>query len=200
MEETTQNIITKATPPILDIKPVEELENVKMVVKNEVEDTEVMSDIKTDEIFIRPPKPSNDNLLPVVKKKKPLSERQKAHMEKMRKARADKLAKKRAEQPQKKPKTITLKEPIQIPAEPRSKLNNQEYLNEFFNNMNTFMDAYTKVEKVKRPTNNAPQPEKKQNKPYKQALKATPADNNSYSIDFLKPSVKYNNYKDPFGF
>lgn len=203
MEDTNQNIMTKPQPAVLDIKPVEHLEKVVEVKRPEPPEEE-MEDLKDDDIFIKPQKE-------VKKKKKVLSERQKAHMEKMRLARKKKLEEKNKSKPKKAepkpPPKTEVREPQQNFTGHGGNMSNQEYMKQFFNNMNMFMDSYNKLNEVKakRPTSNPqPIPEKddfKDMKPKKQVKpKAQPKNTDcSYSIDFLKPKVGYN-YKNPFGF
>jgi len=208
MEDTNQNITSKPQPAILDIKPVEHLEKVVEVQRPEPPDEEELEDLKDDDIFIKPQKEN--------KKKKVLSERQKAHMEKMRLARKKKLEEKNKTKPKKvEPKNVPLPPPKtevrEAPAQNFTghghNMSNQEYMKQFFNNMNMFMESYNKLNEVKakKPSSNPqPIPQKdhfKDMKPKKKVKETPPPKNTdcSYSIDFLKSSVGYN-YKNPFGF
>ena len=76
MEDTSGTYNTNEMPSLLDIKPVEQLESIQEVVKEEDEVVETIEEERG--IFVRPP--TNN----IVKKKKVLSEKQKAHLEKLR--------------------------------------------------------------------------------------------------------------------
>jgi hypothetical protein len=211
MEDTNQNFITRPQPAVLDIKPVEDLEKVVEIRQPEPVDEPELEDLKDDDIFIKPQQETK-------KKKKVLSERQKAHMKRMGEIRRQKaLERKQKDEPK------TKVEPKPKKQEPKTEewvkveepnftghggaMGNQEYMKQFFSNMNMFMDTYNKLSEVKqkRPTSNPqPIPEKdnfQDMKPKKQ-VKPKPKLKNedcSYSIDFLKTNVGYN-YKNPFGF
>jgi hypothetical protein len=218
MEDTNQNIITNATPSILDIKPVENLEKVVNVEPVKEEPIE-MEDLKDDDIFLKPQKTK--------KKKREISERQKAHMKKMNEIRRQKAQQRKAEKAKNQPKPQP-KLPPKTEARPQRKeepvdaingagfsghqgnMSNQEYMQQFFSNMNMFMDSYNKLNTLKKHQTQPKQipkkdhfqdmkPQKKQQQ--KPKPKPTPQKpDTSYYIDFLKPNVNYNNYKNPFGF
>jgi len=205
MEDTNQNIMTNPQPAVLDIKPVEHLEKVVEVKRPEPPDEEELEDLKDDDIFIKPKKENK-------KKKKVISERQKAHMKRMGEIRKQKAAERKAKkEPKQKPK-LPEKTEIRKPEQQNfnghgGSMGNQEYMKQFFNNMNMFMDSYNKLNEVKqqRPTSNPqkiPQKDHFKDMKPKPKPKPTPPPKNtdcSYSIDFLKPNVGYN-YKNPFGF
>lgn len=212
MEDTNHNIQTNPRPAVLDIKPVEHLEKVVEVKRPEPPD-EVMEDLKDDDIFIKPK-------TEVKKKKKQISERQRAHMKKMSEIRkqkaAERKAAKQAKEPKPPPKTEVRKPVDAIDSKPlftghQGTMSNQEYMKEFFSNMNMFMDSYNKLNTIKKPQStpqNIPQKDHfndmkpvKKKAPARKTLKQNTPNNNtdfSYSIDFLKPMAK--NYKNPFGF
>ena len=218
MEDTNQNFITRPQPAVLDIKPVEDLEKVVEVRQPEPVDEPELEDLKDDDIFIKPQQETK-------KKKKVLSERQKAHMKRMGEIRRQKALERKAKDapkdaPKEKPKLPEKRsEASRKVEEPNftghgGAMGNQEYMKQFFSNMNMFMDTYNKLNEVKqkRPTSNPqPIPEKdnfqdmrgakrvvkpKQEKPKPKQEKNEDC---SYSIDFLKTNVGYN-YKNPFGF
>jgi hypothetical protein len=202
MEDNSQTLNTKAKPSILDIKPVEQVE------QPQVEEDIPVPEIKEDEsIFIQQKKPQPQPQQPI-KKKKVLSERQKAHLAKMRATRAKKAQEKKAKQQQEKkifrdprpkpePQRAT---PVPKDAnyiqQPTQALSNQEYLNQFFNNMNRFMEVAQKL------PNNRPIPQqnnsvvKKQvRQPQKTPVKQVQKPQAPLGVDFSF----YNNYKNPFG-
>lgn len=202
MEDTQQGIVTNDRPSVLDIKPVQELEKVVEVTNKETIDMEELEDLKDDDIFIKPKtqKP---------KKKKVISERQKAHMKRMNEIRKQKREeKKKAKKPPLPPKT-EVRKPVETKQEftgHKGSMSNQAYMKDFFNNMNMFMDSYNKLEKTRKPQSapqSAPQPVVK-HAPLKRTKTMKPPqkveNNASYSIDFLKPNVQYKNYKNPWGF
>ncbi len=213
-----QELVTGKLPDILDIKPLEELE------KPNADDLE---DVTRQDIFI---KPENKT----AKKKKPLSERQKAHLLKMRQRKAANDAKRAAakqakkemkaarkaekqkipqktQQIQQKTQQIQQKEPQiqqktqqipQKPQMPQMSQGGQAYMREFFQNMNMFIDSANKINsfrsqtKANTPAKNAtPQTTKKSNSSSK---KSKPKSNDTYFVDFLKPSTSYN-HKNSFG-
>lgn len=218
MEDTNQNIITNEKPSILDIKPVENLEKVVNVEPVKEEPIE-MEDLKDDDIFVKPQvKPK--------KKKREISERQKAHMKKMNEIRRQKAQQRKQEkakskpQPKLPPKTEVRPERKDEPVDPinragfsghKGTMSNQEYMQQFFSNMNLFMDSYNKLNALKKPQSTPQQiprkdhfedmkPQKKQQQKPKPKPKPQPKQEGSYYIDFLKPNVNYGNYKNPFGF
>ena len=217
MDDTQQNFKTREMPSILQVKPVEQLKPQKIIKVDEnssgdefTDSDSEIEDLKQDEIFKKP--------VEQPKKKKQLSERQKAHMKKMNEARKRKnLERKQKLNSQKKvpvkqaPKKQVPVQPVQPvkqdftghkPAGTKT-LSNQEYLQQFFNNMNMFMDSAQKLQKLK-PNNGQPNPTMQPKKNYKKNVpkapqKQTKTSNDSYYVDFLKPKVSYN-YKNPFGF
>jgi hypothetical protein len=215
MEDTNQNIITNAQPSILDIKPVENLEKVVKVEQPKEEPIEI-EDLKDDDIFVKPQ-------VKLVKKKREISARQKAHMKKMNEIRKQKAEQRKAEKakntkpkskPKLPPKTEVRPERKEEPMQQnftghKGNMSNQEYMQQFFSNMNLFMDSYNKLNGLKKPQSTPQQIPKKDHfqdmKPQKkvqQKSKPKPKtkQEGSYYIDFLKPNVDYNNYKNPFGF
>lgn len=218
MEDTSNHIMTKPTPGILDIKPVEELQGVQKVEEKE-QDLPEIEDATPKDIFIRPQKP--------VKKKKQLSERQRAHLQRLREMKVIKKQereKKKAEE-LKKQSMNNIKKPLPEPvaapkqtSEPKlqqpqlqrqptattvpqpNKLSNQQYMSEFFNNMNMFIEAankYTTLQSNAKAPAPAPAPKPKPAPAPKKQEAHNPDD--SYYVDFLKPQVGYD-YKNPFGF
>jgi len=173
MDEQSNYIPVKTKGSILNIKPIEELEKVEPKEPEPEPEQETkpdqayddmepdIEDLKKDEIFMRPEKPK--------KKKKELSERQKAHMARLNQLRIERLAKKKkekeAKEAKKKPKPVKpfqkaaptpapapTPTPAQAPAQaPNFDLNqsNQAYMNQFFNNMNMFMESYNKLNSIK---------------------------------------------------
>ena len=154
MEDTNQNIITNEKPSILDIKPVEHLEKVVQVEVKE-EPIEEMEDLKDDDIFVKP--------APQKKKKREISERQKAHMKKMNEIRRQKALQRKQEKekkvkkekPKLPPKTEVRPERKEEPVQQgfnghKGSMSNQEYMNQFFSNMNLFMDSYNKLNALKK--------------------------------------------------
>lgn len=223
MEDTNQNIITNAKPSILDIKPVENLEKVVNVEPVKEEPIE-MEDLKDDEIFVKPQ-------LKPKKKKREISERQKAHMKKMNEIRRQKALQRKAEKEKNSKPPQRQKAQVKLPpkTEVRQKNNqetvdhiqqnftghggnmsNQEYMKQFFSNMNMFMDTYNKLNTIKRHQSEPKQIPKKDHfqdmkpkqKPQQrqQSKTSSQKSNSSYFVDFLKPNVNYDNYKNPFGF
>ena len=213
MEDTNNHIMTKSVPGILDIKPVEELQGVQKVEEKE-EDLPNIEDATPKDIFIRPASKT-------VKKKKPLSERQRAHLQRLREMKVIKKQereKKKAEE-LKKESMNNIKKPLPEPApapevqKPQlqrqptattvpqpNKLSNQQYMSEFFSNMNMFIEAankYTTLQSNAKAPAPAPAPAPKPApKPKKQEEHNH---DDSYYVDFLKPQVGYD-YKNPFGF
>ncbi len=214
MEDTNNHIMTKSVPGILDIKPVEELQGVQKVEEKE-QDLPEIEDATPKDIFIRPAsKP--------VKKKKQLSERQRAHLQRLREMKVIKKQereKKKAEQ-LKKESMNNIKKPLPEPApeiqKPQlqrqptattvpqpNKLSNQQYMSEFFSNMNMFIEAANKYTDLKTAKTKSPPitpPEQRKPKAVPKAVKQQePNHDDSYYVDFLKPQVGYD-YKNPFGF
>ena len=81
MENTDGTFQMSKMPSMLDIKPLEQLSEVKEAITEPDEEVPVIEENTT--IFVKPP--TNK-----VKKKRVLSEKQKAHLEKLKKMRAEK--------------------------------------------------------------------------------------------------------------
>jgi hypothetical protein len=208
-------IHTNKQPDILNIKPVEEVvkevEKVKTI-EEELDLPDLDEDEHTNSMFQK-------ETAPPVKKKKVMSEKQKAHMAKMRAARARKLAEKkealrrekeelklfRAEKLKKQieQNRKVQKEPIPQPVQniqevpqtrtPQQQLNNQQYMKEFFSNLNMFMDSYNKINNTQQ---NIKQPVQVQTQKTAPPVKKTNPKPQNFSM--LNPYVKYSRVRNPF--
>lgn len=200
MENQEVAFQTKPTPDILQIKPVEEIQ----VEKPPEKDLEVpVLNEEKQEIFIKPKEQK--------KPKRKLTDRQKAHMEKMRQAKARKQAEKKAKT---KPVNIPPKNvdrpfvpPTQAPKpklpQPVS-LNREEigqaYMNNFFNNMKTFMEVAQKIP-VRQPPKAGHNASQTQSKPKPQPKpKPKPTYTDPYGVDLSTQGAFYKNYQNPFGY
>jgi len=201
----------------LEVKPLE-TEEIKEKTKEEQTENfelpEVDEDSHMKEMFVQATKPQP-------KPKKKLSERQKAHMEKMRKARAEKLAQKKAEkEKQKQEKELQrreeLKEKIEnnktggkaqaprgtpvkqqefinkVMPQPRGQ-SNQEYMQDFFQNLNMFMDSYNKVSNARQVKQVQPVAQEK-----KKVQKVKEPEPKQERFTMLNPRVSYRNIRNPF--
>ena len=209
MEDTSGTYNTNEMPSLLDIKPVEQFESIQEVVKEEDEVVETIEEERG--IFVRPP--TNN----IVKKKKVLSEKQKAHLEKLRLKRLENSRLKKAQKEKEqllKLKAMMEKGELKEEKAPekkeivreeitrssrKSKNEKQEVLDEFFTNMERFVslsnkitDFRTKTVPVKVPKNDP----FKDMKPVKQQPKPKPK---PIQVNFLESNARYN-YKNPFGF
>ena len=202
MEDNSQTLTSKPKPSILDIKPVEEVK----VEQKPVEEDIPVPEIKEDEsIFIQQKKPQPQQ---TTRKKKVLSERQKAHLAKMRATRAKKAQEKKAKQqeekkifrdprPKPEPQRATpVPQDANYIQQPTQGLSNQEYLNQFFNNMNRFMEVAQKIPtKQSIPQQNNYVVKKQVRQPQKAPVKQVQKNQAPLGVDFSF----YNNYRNPFG-
>lgn len=218
-------IKTRNTPKImsLEIEPIENIEveqkpNPNNIIneKKNIEDEFPVEEVNPDDAMFK-------RVEQKPKKKKMLSDKQKAHLEKMRKARALKRAENKAKKEEKNkadkqerleilknkvesqkpikmqiPKEIKKELPKEIikqveqtmPPKPRG-MTNQEYMKEFFSNLNLFMDSYNKLDSkksFKNPTQTqAEKPQKKEEQKVE-------------SFSFRNPMVSYRNVRNPFNF
>lgn len=206
-------IHTNKQPNILNIKPIKEV--VQEVEKNEVVDDEfelppLNEEEHTNAMFeqAQAPKP---------KPKKKRSERQLAHMARMREAAkqkrerialqkrkdAEELKQLRAEKLRRNVETNkeTQKAPVpqpisniqNIPKPVKSNTNNQEYMQDFFSNLNMFMDSYNKINQAKSHIKQPVQVQTKQSV----ASKTAPAQPQQ-KFTMLNPYVKYRGVRNPF--
>ena len=224
-------IKTRETPKIMSLE-IEPIENIEVEEKPNPNNIVEQSKIIEEELPIEEVNPDDAMFKRVEqkpKKKKMLSDKQKAHMQKMRKARELKRAEKKALQNQKKeadkqrrmeelknkvesqkpvkmqiPKEIKKELPKEVikqveqtmPPKPRG-MTNQEYMKEFFNNLNLFMDSYNKLSSKKNnfQTQTATQNQKMHsNKPQK---KEEPK---IEKFSFRDSMVSYRNVRNPFNF
>jgi hypothetical protein len=214
MENTDGTFQMNKMPSMLDIKPLEQLSEVKEAVNEPDEEVPVIEENTT--IFVKPP--TNK-----VKKKRVLSEKQKAHLEKLKKMRAEKYKLKLEEK--EKQQLLKLKEKLEkekkvenvkkAPSKPvvenkvvkqnkKDEMSNQEYMNTFFQNMEKFVSLSERLVKSKIGTKTtAPVkiPKKDHFKDMKQKpQKPTPPPKpKPTTINWLEPQANYN-YKNPFGY
>ena len=212
--DTNQDIITNKAPPILDIKPIEEL-NEQLdeqldLNKQKVHVPEPTSpqkkerpNIDSQDIFVKPNK---------LKPKRVSSEKQKAHMKKLRELKLQKKNRQKQEKMSLKEENErmkremellkkqhnlenirTTKPPLIPKTKPERETNNDG--NDEMARFMKYMDMYEKHKQAKQ--SKQPKQPKPQPKP---VPKPTPKKNNSsYYVDFLTPQVRYNNYDNPFG-
>lgn len=222
-------IKTRNTPKIMSLE-IEPIENIEVEEKPNPNNIVEQSKIIEEELPIEEVNPDDAMFKRVEqkpKKKKMLSDKQKAHMEKMRKARALKRAEKKAEQDKKKeadkqirmqvlknkvesqkpvkmhiPKEIKKELPKEVikqveqtmPPKPRG-MSNQEYMKEFFNNLNLFMDSYNKLSSKKNQFQTPPQNQNMHsNKPQKKEEPKVE------KFSFTDSMVSYRNVRNPFNF
>jgi len=212
--DTNQDIITNKAPPILDIKPIEELneqlDEQKVHVKVHVPEAaspqkNEKPSIDSHDIFVKPS---------TIKPKRVASEKQKAHMKKLRELKLQKknrqneeklLLKEENERMKREMELLkkqhnlenmrknVTKPPIVPKRKPERETNNDG--NDEMARFMKYMDMYEKHKQAKQPKQAKPQPKQPNPVP-----KPTPKKNNSsYYVDFLTPQVRYNNYDNPFG-
>jgi hypothetical protein len=206
MEDTQHNIFIKPNP-LLSIKPLEEIKKQEPVPKKiEEEDIDVpeLEEDEKDAIFMKPEpvieekKEETVELKVEKKKKRPLTEKQKAHMARMREAKAKKrIEKKKSIEPVQPIKKPPSSKPQEIP--PPNYLNNQAYMEQFFKNMGMFMDSYNKLNSIKEQQKKSASKPVEKLKALNKATKIIEEDDTPTYIDWLKPQVMYENYKNPFG-
>ncbi len=222
-------IKTRNTPQImsLEIEPIENIEVQEKPNPNNIIDNKKVIEEELPIEEVNPDDAMFKRVEQKPKKKKMLSDKQKAHMEKMRKARALKRAEKKAEQDKKKeadkqirmqvlknkvesqkpvkmhiPKEIKKELPKEVikqveqtmPPKPRG-MSNQDYMKEFFNNLNLFMDSYNKLSSKKNQFQTATQNQKMHsNKPQK--IEEPKVE----KFSFRDSMVSYRNVRNPFNF
>ena len=202
MDNTNQGFEMNEPPGILSIKPVEELEAPVQVPVEKSYESEAVSDEPTErDIFVRP----TSKVIKKPRVKKPMSEKQAAHMKKLQSLRENKkklvaeqkeaqiqdaierIAKQRLEQRAKvvpKAQAPVRQAPVrQAPVRQASKPkptiddNDDEFL------------EYLEFKKQKAKAKQAKtKPKAKITKP-----------KGSYYLDFLTPKVSYGNYQNPYG-
>jgi hypothetical protein len=238
MEDTNQGIETNQTPGILDIKPVEELptpskpndqKSVEKIDENapglekkqqkleefDAEEIEFVNDLVPEDIFVRStPKP---------KKKKEISEKQRAHMEKMRVKRAEKALLKKQEQEaaeeaklqarlaQMQANVDRQRSRTQAPkTAPKPKKSAENVIkSESESNVggggggrkDDRMDDFLKQmsEFMDEYKSQKKAPVRKAPKPRAKPKPPERDSNDTYFVDFLRPQVSYGNYQNPFG-
>ncbi len=220
-------IHTKTKPHILDIKPVEQVveevkkeENVSMESEN-FDLPQLDEEDHLAQMFQKPtptPQPQQVQSAPVVKKKKVLSEKQRAHLERMRAKKAKitaerNKAKKQLKEEKKQQRQEELKRkiennrnsvqpqsqqratPIQVESAPQPNQSNQAYMKDFFQNLNMFMESYNKVN-----TARGSVPQQTQISTKKPLKQSAPVQNNKpQKFSVLNPYVNYRGVRRPFG-
>ena len=214
MENTDGTFQMNKMPSMLDIKPLEQLSEVKEAVNEPDEEVPVIEENTT--IFVKPP--TNK-----VKKKRVLSEKQKAHLEKLKKMRAEKYKLKLAEK--EKQQLLKLKQKLEqekkvenvkkAPSKPvvenkvikqnkKDEMSNQEYMNTFFQNMEKFVSLSERLVKSKIGTKTTAPVKIPKKDPFKDMKQkpqkpAPPPKPKPTTINWLEPQANYN-YKNPFGY
>tara|TARA_S200002703_G_scaffold144762_1_gene138627 strand:+ start:429 stop:1073 length:645 start_codon:yes stop_codon:yes gene_type:complete len=214
MENTDGTFQMNKMPSMLDIKPLEQLSEVKEAVNEPDEEVPVIEENTT--IFVKPP--TNK-----VKKKRVLSEKQKAHLEKLKKMRAEKYKLKLAEK--EKQQLLKLKQKLEqekkvenvkkAPSKPvvenkvikqnkKDEMSNQEYMNTFFQNMEKFVSLSERLVKSKIGTKTTAPVKIPKKDPFKDMKQKPqkpipPPKPKPTTINWLEPQANYN-YKNPFGY